>query len=141
MVQKGTVDNILKSDRIGLLGRALNGLDFGKVDGQPPDLRLATDLYAHRQVRRRKPNLNLKYPLEFMRWALASTGNTTSTWHTDIEGMGTHIRMLVGTKIWFVVKWKDSHYEPTFLKDVKATESINEDWEIEYVVLPAGSQL
>lgn len=140
-MHKGTVDNLLKSSHSGSSGRPLNVLDFPRVDGQPPDSRLASDLYASRQMHRKIVNQDFPYPLQFMRWGLASTGHTTSHWHQDVVGFGTHIKVVAGCKIWFVVKFSQDQLDPCFLQTIDITKAINKGWEIEYVVLPAGSQL
>ena len=125
---------------MGNSGRPLNGLDFPRVTGSPSDLRLATDLYAHQHIIKKKA-VQFGYPLDFTRWSLLSTAHTSSNWHIDAGGAGTHIKVVVGCKIWFVVRFTEENLDLLYLKDVDITEAINKGWEIEYVVLTPGCEL
>ena len=84
-------------------GKILNGLDFPKWDENPKDCSAyATDVVAWDYVRG-KPhcgNFTIPYPTAHMRWGLAGTANTMTSFHIDSDGFSTFLWVICGKKVW-----------------------------------------
>lgn len=109
------------------------------------------------------------YPIEDMRWGLASTGDTEHDWHLDSDGFGSFVKIDTGKKLWHIATPKVSVKETVdsgLGQAVKARQTgettqsmdafanidlftgnfaidrVNSDlWDIEMVVLSPGTTL
>jgi len=139
----GTAKDLIASHQAGNKGKILNALDFPMIDGSPADSRLCTDGYGARVALRRW--LPRRVRQDHMRWGLAATSGAHHVWHLDSEGYGTRVQPICGIKFWFVAAEKRGEKgklaSAHLYDDIDVGATNNDKWDVEMVVLSAGSEL
>ncbi|TFK64921.1 hypothetical protein BDN72DRAFT_901137 [Pluteus cervinus] len=114
-----------------------------KTDNVAPESTLATDIYAGRVSR----SLNGPdfYHDEYLRWAEVSTTASYYKWElTDCAG---HFETIVcGSRLFFVSRSKTADdtqflYDPEIVSNHKGSHITSTYWDIEAVIVPAGSDI
>lgn len=88
-------------------------------------------------------------PLADFRWGLAATAGALTWLHLDSHGFGTYVDTKAGSKWWIVLRRKGDRHrviscsEPHvfFSGKYEVEEPDTEEWELEAVVLSAGTRL
>ncbi|TFK64373.1 hypothetical protein BDN72DRAFT_901615 [Pluteus cervinus] len=116
-----------------------------KVDGPAPHHSLATEIYAS-QVTYAGRGLEYYLP-EFLRWGHASTMGSYIPWNPS-QFAGHFESVICGSRLFFLSRPKDNDKDPSrflYNADVFSTYKTNlinsEDWDIEAVIVPAGSEI
>lgn len=113
------------------------------VNGTPADHRLCTNGYALRVSLRQWLARWAKQ--DHMKWGLAATAGAHHVWHMDSEGYGTWVQPMCGVKFWFVaVEKRDQRgrfASAHLYEDIDVGATNDDMWDVEMVVLSAGSEL
>ena len=116
-----------------------------KVDSPPPEPSLSTDIYCHRvSVSQR---LGDQYYPEYLRWGQASTTAAILNWDRCQQHAGDFESVVCGARLFLLGvpkvadEGKQFLYEPKAYGNPKALEFVTDHWEIEAVIVPAGSEM
>lgn len=100
----GTIDDLLRATNAGHGGKILNGLSF--PSGTPyltdAEMPFASDRFAWSNTANTIFKAEAPSPTSDLNWGLAATAGAHSLFHLDVNGLATTVRVLVGSKLWFI---------------------------------------
>ncbi|TFK69157.1 hypothetical protein BDN72DRAFT_897547 [Pluteus cervinus] len=141
--QFGTLASLLESHCATFDGKSLSALHFPMHDGASPHRHLGTDDLAQR-LTSDLPYCKEPIPSQVTRWGFCGTQGARDSWHINTGGFATRVAVKCGVQVWFVAREKTSNaFASTslFPMDFEADLPNLDLWDVEAIVLPAGSEL
>lgn len=120
--------------------KILNGLSFKNPLAGIERTSFSSDAHALGSVCYQEGWTKRGVPLDHLRWSLAATKDAFHVWHIDSDGYGTFIKVVAGSKWWFVGRPKDGLNFDIFNTTSAFIEDLSR-FDVEAILLQPGSEL